>query len=183
MTERRTIADQFTSTLTTEDHVDLVDAASKRSPRMRAMLWAMVSPDGLVRSVFGKRAFVHDAAAKAEACAARAGFVCFNERDRTLSEPRTRIDRRWRPEYREGVSAFAGWADPTGRHEPVFVNLLNEPVNREQAARLYALLSAEPSMVELLPALPRSRFGDLLEPSEWAVSAVERLELVGAVRE
>lgn len=170
--------DRYTMPLAAQDQIDLVNAASRRSPRMRTMLWAMVSPDGLVRSAFGGRSHVHDAAVKAEAAAFRAGFVCLDEGDASRDDFRTRVERRWRVEYREGIGAIARWAASEGDLALHFLRSLNDPACREDASHLYTALSAEPSLVELLPDRPRWALRDETPGAEWLSSALELLELV-----
>lgn len=78
------------------DHLDLVNAVSRRSPRVRTMLWATLSPDGLDRSAFGRRTYVHEAAVRAEMAALRAGFIPCHDGEGAFDERRMRITRRWR---------------------------------------------------------------------------------------
>jgi hypothetical protein len=179
MTSAETREDRFTSLLAAEDYIDLVNAASRRSPRMRTMLWAMVSPDGLMRSAFGRRSYVQDAAVKAELAAVRAGFVTFEEIREPRDEGRTRIERRWRAEFRVGVAALTDWvAVPDGAALDLMCSL-NKSAREPVAASLFTSLSAEPSKVKLLPACPGPvRVGESVELDEWLVSSAELLECI-----
>lgn len=98
--------DHFIRPVNDSDHVDLVGAASRRSPRVRTMLWATLSPDGMDRTAFGRRAYVHDAALKAQSAAFRAGFLPFYEGEGTIDQQRMRITHRWQEEYRPGFAAL-----------------------------------------------------------------------------
>lgn len=146
---------------------------------MRAMLWTMMSPDGMVRSAFGGRASVHGAAVMAEAAAVRAGFVCIDESDVSRDVFRIRVERRWRLEYRRGIGALARWAISDGDRALHLMDTLNDPTFREASSRLFAWLSAEPALVEVLPDRPewRLRTG-AADYAEWLTSSLELLDLV-----
>ncbi len=165
--------DRFTRPVEDSDHLDLVNAASRRSPRVRTMLWATLSPDGMDRAAFGRRAYVHDAALKAQAAAFRAGFLPFYEGEGAIDQQRMRITHRWQEEYRPGFAALTDWVD-SSRGSVQLLRSLSRPGLIATSARLLRHLSVDPTRVELLPEPPRP--DTPVEP--WLTIATEALELL-----
>ncbi len=165
--------DRFTRPVEGSDHLDLVNAASRRSPRVRTMLWATLSPDGMDRAAFGRRTYVHEAALKAQAAALRAGFIPFYEGDGTIDQQRMRITHRWHEEYRPGFATLADWVH-SSRGSVQLLRSLSEPELIATSARLLRHLSVEPTRVELLPEPPPPN----TPFAPWLTIATEALELL-----
>lgn len=165
--------DRFTRPVNDSDHLDLVNAASRRSPRVRTMLWATLSPDGMDRAAFGQRTYVHEAALKAQAAALREGFIPVYEGEGTIDQQRMRITQRWQEEYRPGFAALTDWVH-SSRGSIQLLRSISAPELMATSARLLRHLSVEPTRVELLPEPPRP--DTPVEP--WLTIATEALELL-----
>ena len=161
----------LSSPLTDADVADLLGATHPNAVRQRAMLWAALSPDGMILATFGE-ARSYETMLCAELIALSNGFLVEHGTRRGPDDRVLWIRERWDLRLRAAVAALSALDAGRSQHQRV-LRWLAQPTNRVDAGQLLERLATDPSQVVALPPVPLSNADQAM--GEWAAAAIAAL--------